>query len=252
MTPPIEVDTLFAAGAAEPVDGLVSVVVSLFDYGRHIGECLDSVAAQEHAPLELIVVDDGSTDDSAERAREWMEAAQGRFARTTLLRHRVNQGLADARNTGFAHALADPVLVLDADNGLFPRAVGRLLECLEDSGAAAAYAQTAFFEGAEGPGYGDVWTPERFRRANYVDAMALVSRRAWARVGGYVHLEHGWEDFDFWCRFVEAGLRGVFLPEMLCRYRVHAASMLRTRTDPGRAVVIAEMMYRHPWLDLDD
>lgn len=252
MRPPVEVETLFQAAGGRPSDRLVCVVVSLFEYGRHIAQCLDSVAAQEHPALELIVVDDASGDDSAERARDWMQAARGRFVRTTLLRHRVNQGLADARNTGFAHALADPVMVLDADNALFPRAVGRLLECLEDSGAAAAYAQTAFFEGAQGPGYGDVWTPERFRRANYVDAMALVSRRAWAQVGGYVHLEHGWEDFDFWCRFVEAGLHGVFLPEMLCRYRVHAASMLRTRTDPGRARVITEFMHRHPWLDLDD
>lgn len=251
MSPPVDVETLFAAGAERP-EGLVSVVVSLFDYGRHIAECLDCVAAQDHRALELIVVDDASTDDSAERARLWMDGARDRFARVLLLRHRANQGLAGARNTGFARAGADPVLVLDADNGLFPRAVGRLLECLEDSGAAAAYSQTAFFEGAEGPGYGDVWSPERFRRANYVDAMALVSKRAWARVGGYVHLEQGWEDFDFWCRFVEAGLHGVFVPEMLCRYRVHAASMLRTRTDPGRAGVVAELMYRHPWLDLDD
>ena len=255
MKPPVAYQTLYEAGAlasaARPRD-LVSVVVSLHQYEAHIGECLDTVAAQQHRPLELIVVDDASRDQSAVAAAAWMARHAARFHAVALLRHRTNQGLAETRNTGFLRACAEHVMVLDADNGLYPRCIGRLLECKEDARAAVAYAQLAMFGDDEATGYADVWAPERFRPANYVDAMALVSRSAWAQVGGYDHLEYGWEDFDFWCKFVEAGLAGVFVPEMLCRYRVHQTSMLRSRTDLKRAQVIDQMMYRRPWLDLVD
>src|ERR1700687_2242606 len=59
---------------------------------------------------------------------------------------------------------------------------------------------------------------------NHVDAMALVSRQAWEQVGGYADMK-AWADCDFWCRFVEQKLSAAFVPEILCRYRVHAASM---------------------------
>ena len=252
MRLPVAVEILLGAGrkGEPPQRDLVTVAVSLFNYDAHIVECLDSVAAQDHGAIELIVVDDASSDESAVTAARWLEDHSARFTRTALLRHAVNEGLAETRNTAFARASADYVMVLDADNGLFPRAIGRLLESAVDADAALAYSQAALFGDVQTPGYADVWTPERFRRANYVDAMALVSKAAWAQVGGYQHLEHGWEDFDFWCCFVEAGLTGVFVPELLCRYRVHGGSMLRTRTDPGRDGVIAQLSYRHPWLDL--
>lgn len=254
MKPPVEVRVVFDTGVTEgaPPGDLVAVAISLFEYEAHIAECLDSVSAQEHRPLELVVVDDASRDGSVQAALRWLEANEARFTRATLLQHELNQGLAQTRNTAFHNCEAHHVMVLDADNALFPRAIGRLLECKLDARASVAYSQTAMFGDNEGPGYADVWSPKRFLKANYVDAMALVSKAAWAQVGGYLHLQHGWEDFDFWCRFVEAGLDGVFVPEMLCRYRVHRSSMLRTRTDPGRGDVIAQLTYRHPWLDLQD
>ncbi len=253
MSAPVEAEVVWERGAAGGDDpALVTVAVSAFNYAHHLPECLHSLAAQTHGPLELIVVDDRSTDDTLAVARDWMEAAAARFSRVVLLRHAQNQGLAVSRNTAFARASGRQVMVMDADNALYPRAIARLLEALEGTGAALAYSQIAMFGDNTGPGYADGWAPERFRRANYVDAMALVSRAAWVQVGGYHHLEHGWEDFDFWCRFVEAGLDGVFVPEMLCRYRVHGASMLRQDTDRRRAEVIAELSLRHPWLDLHD
>ena len=144
----------------------------------------------------------------------------------------------------------EAVFVVDADNVLMPRAVARLEAALAASGAAGAYSQLVFFGAGEGIGAADVWDPQRFRRDNYVDAMALVRRSAWRAVGGYARLEYGWEDYDLWCKFVEAGLAGVFVPELLCRYRVHAASMLRTDTAVQRRALVEAMMARHPWLDL--
>ena len=77
------------------------MVVSLYNYAGRIEEALNSVAEQTETALELVVVDDVSTDDGVEVVRAWMQAHQTRFSRCLLLRHRRNSGLAAARNTAF-------------------------------------------------------------------------------------------------------------------------------------------------------
>jgi glycosyltransferase involved in cell wall biosynthesis len=248
----IATSVLFDARQSAPVpDDLVTVAVSLYNYARFLPECLDSVAAQTHAALDLIVVDDRSTrDDSAPAARRWLEANAARFQRALLLQHERNQGLAQARNTAFAHARGAAVFVLDADNTIYPRAIARLTEALEDDEAAAAYTQIEQFGDTPGMGPADLWNPDDLARGNYIDAMALIRRDVWAAVGGYTHLEGGWEDFDFWCKLVDHGLHGVYVPEILCRYRVHGASMLRTEHRAQIEALRAQITVRHPWLKL--
>jgi glycosyltransferase involved in cell wall biosynthesis len=248
----IAAETRFEQARAEAPDAdLVSVAVSLYDYAKFLPGCLDSVAAQTHDALELIVVDDASTDESARVAHAWLAAHAERFARVLLLRHRRNQGLAEARNTAFAAARGACVFVLDADNLLYPRAIARLHAALRDEAFAAAYAQLEFFGAERGLGYADVWERTLFLRENYVDAMALVRRRAWEAVGGYEHIDGGWEDYDFWCKFIDRGLAAAFVPQILCRYRVHENSMLRTEHQGQRRRLCVQMRLRHPWLEVE-
>lgn len=247
-----QLDTIFEhASQAEPAPDLVTVAVSLFNYARFLPDCLESVAAQRHAAIELVIVDDGSTDDdSVPVARDWMQAHAERFGRVLLLRHRRNQGLAQTRNTAFEHARGANVFVLDADNQIYPRAIGRLQQAIDDGGFAAAYTQLELFGAQAGLGLADVWQPEWLRQGNHVDAMALISARAWRDVGGYTHMDGGWEDYDFWCKFVEQGFIVGFVPEVLCRYRVHPGSMLRAETSRAYGNLFVEMTLRHPWLSL--
>ena len=251
LTPP-QAETVFRhVRDVEPPDDLVTVAVSLYNYAQFLPECLDSVLAQRHAAIELVVVDDVSTrDDSLAVASAWMQEHARRFSRVVLLRHRRNQGLAQARNTAFQHARASYVFVLDADNMIYPRALGRLRQAIDTSKAAAAYTQTELFGTKSSVGLADIWYPKWLRHGNYIDAMALISRSAWRDVGGYTHIEGGWEDYDFWCKFIEQGFVATFVPEMLCRYRVHRTSMLRTETARSYDAVFVEMTMRHPWMKL--
>jgi glycosyltransferase involved in cell wall biosynthesis len=243
-------EMVFPRGArrAEPGD-LVTVAVSLYNYARFLPECLDSVAAQSHPALELIVVDDASdADDSLAVAETWLAAHAERFARVLLLRHVRNEGLAETRNTAFARAAGEWVFVLDADNALYPRAIGRLHAVLAAEPFDAAYTQLECFGAQQRIGPADLWRREHFMRRNYVDAMALVSVRAWREVGGYSHIDGGWEDYDFWCKFIEHDLMAAYVPEMLCRYRVHDRSMLRTETRASKRDLRVRLTLRHPWL----
>jgi glycosyltransferase involved in cell wall biosynthesis len=251
-SPAIAAETVLEVARSEDRrDDVVSVAVSLYNYARFLGPCLDSIGAQAYPFLDLIVVDDASDkDDSLIVARDWLASRADRFERVLLLRHLRNQGLAAARNTAFERARGDFVFVIDADNMIYPRAIARLHQVLRADTFAAAYSQLEFFGSETRLGFADVWTTERFKSGNYVDAMSLVSKQAWRRVGGYSHIEGGWEDYDFWCKFVEHGLSAAYIPEILCRYRVHEKSMLRKETNTAGDELSVNICLRHPWLEL--
>lgn len=239
----------------ESDDGLgpdpVAVVVSLFNYANVVEECLDSVAAQEYAQLELIVVDDASNkDDSVDIAQRWMKRHRKRFGRSLLVSHFSNGGLSKTRNTGIGLSHSELALVLDADNTIRPQAIAKLRRALSTTEAAAAYSQLVLFGDEQSLGYADYWSKEFLALGPYIDAMALVRRSSWELVQGYTHIDGGWEDYDFWCKIVEHGLSAVYVPELLCSYRVHGKSMLRTETIKKQASVRNTLVLRHPWIEL--
>lgn len=229
----------------------VTVIVTLYDYARYVEECLDSIAAQTQPDIELIVIDDHSKDDGLAVVERWLGRNEAAFAGYRVVSHAENMGLSYARNTAFGLAHADRVFVMDADNALYPRAVERCMVAMDGAGSAGAYTQLERFGDRSGIGEADFWSKERFKPKNYIDAMALIAKPAWQRVGGFSQLvANGWEDYDFWCKFVEHGLECTFVPEVLCRYRTHGGSMSATETNPNAGALLLQMSIRHPWLDL--
>jgi len=227
----------------------VAIVIPLHNYAELVTETLESVAAQTLGDLELVVVDDSSTDDSLDVARGWLNAHAGRFVSATLLRTVANRGLALTRNAGFAAAEAPFVFPLDADNTLEPDCLRLLLEGLEHSTASAAHPTLQHFGEATKRKHAAAWDPARLRRGNYIDAMALIRKAAWAHAGGYVKGDFiGWEDYELWCRFVEHGFWSLAVPEAVAGYRVHRSSMLRGTTEPAMQRVVDAIRAAHPWL----
>jgi glycosyltransferase involved in cell wall biosynthesis len=106
---------------------LVSIVINCFNYGRYVGTAIDSALAQSHTPCEVVVVDDGSTDDS------W-GVIQGYGTRVQALRQ-ANGGQGAAYNTGFAACTGQWVLFLDADDVLDPQALQKCLAAARDDTA---------------------------------------------------------------------------------------------------------------------
>lgn len=245
-------DTLFETstlGSSESAD--VSVIITLYDLADYITDCLNSVHAQTIPSLELIVIDDCSKDKRCcTVVLEWMTEHFARFDRCILLRHRRNQGVSQARNSAFRFTSAEYVFVLDADNEIMPRCIERLHSVLHGSEHGAAYSQLEIFGEISGIGYADIWDPEALKSGNYIDVMSLISRWAWDAVGGYTHIEGGWEDYDLWCKFVEENISAIFIPEILSRYRVRPDSMLRTETNAKMESIRCAMTFRHPWLEI--
>ena len=142
------------------------------------------------------------------------------------------------------------MLPLDADNRLHADCCDMLAGRLRSGPAAFAYPSLRQFGDKQAVFASTPYTPSRLVNGNYIDAMALVAKWAWAAAGGYDNVRFGWEDYDFWCRLAELGLGGEHVPDVLADYRVHRASMLARSTDlyENKLSLIADMHRRHPWL----
>ena len=208
----------------------VSVVMALYNHSEYVGAALEStIGAAGDVSYELVVVDDGSTDDSRQTVTDWIHAHP--WVRARLIGHRVNQGLPYARNTAVAAATGEFLFVLDADNEIFPGAFPRLIRPLEaDTAAAFSYGMLEAFT-QDGPvatmGMWP-WQPKRLRNGNYIDAMAMIRASVLREMEGYTtdRRLYGWEDYDLWCRMAEAGRHGRQIPNFVARYRRSATSMV--------------------------
>lgn len=236
-------------------DHSVAIIVPLYNYAHHVVETLNSVAFQSIRDIDLIVVDDCSTDQSVDTVRQWMEhqSRKDDDQAMMLVRNRANAKLSITRNTGIAHAQADYCFMLDADNILYPRCIEKLRDALlVRTDADAAYSLLEVFEGASDIIGTGVFAKEGLIHGNFIDAMAMFRRSTLLELDGYEHMQFGWEDYDLWLRLIEADKLALHIPEILARYRQHSSSMLRTETNVNRNITFLHdfMKQRHPWLDL--
>lgn len=207
----------------------VSVVMTVYNYASLVGAAIDSVAASDFTDYEMVIVDDASTDGSGDSIRASL--ARAPWVRAKLITRPYNEGLPRARNLGAEAAAGELLFVLDADNAIYPHALGRLVLAMEDTPSAAfAYGIIERFgvDGASGLMSYLGWDPQRLRYGNFIDAMAMVRRSVLLEVGGYVTDPrlYGWEDFALWCTFADRGWDGVRIPEIVARYRVGMHSMI--------------------------
>jgi glycosyltransferase involved in cell wall biosynthesis len=241
-----EINSVNGNGMAVP---LVTVTISLFNYKKFILSCLDSVKAQTIKDLDLIVVDDCSNDGSPEIVTNWLNLNEHRFSSSKLIRHRANSGLAITRNTGFQNSRTKYVFVLDADNLLYPRCIDRLVNALENCEACFAYCYLEKFGKVNCLQNTKAWNPATLQFGNTIDAMVLLRKNVWAKIGGYSAnqvMRLGWEDFELWFKIARIKGWGILVPEILARYRVHGNSMLSNVTNPNADKLWSYLKVNYP------
>jgi glycosyltransferase involved in cell wall biosynthesis len=147
-----------------------------------------------------------------------------------LLGREDNHGLVAARNIAIGRCRAAKVMVMDADNLVYPNCLRRLADALDaDLDASFAYCMLEAFGTDPGLRSQLPWNPSWLCGANYIDAQAMIRRDTLERHGGYRgddDFVYGWEDWDLWLRLAVAGEYGTFVPEMLGRYRTQHTSMV--------------------------
>ena len=168
-----------------------------------------------------------------------------------LIAKDANEGLAAARNSGFEHARAPLVMVMDADNTIYPTCLRKLADALHDNpDTDAAYSILEDFGDQRNIRGALAWDVERLCRANYIDAQSMIRKSAWERLGGYRaddEFVYGWEDWDLWLRLAAEGGRAMLVTQILGRYRVQQGSMVAL-TNLATDDAIAAMRQRYPTL----
>jgi glycosyltransferase involved in cell wall biosynthesis len=201
----------------------MSVIIPCFNHGEFLPEAVDSVNSINRNDVELIVVDDGSTD---ERTGREMDVLSGRGI--TVIRQ-ANRGLAAARNSGILASQGEYILPLDADDrlrsGWIERGIG-LLDASPQVGVVYGDAQ-CFGKRVDHWPVGP-FEPDRLLNWNFIHACALYRRSVWEQNRGYdgTMPVQGLEDWDFWLGAFEHGWRFVYLPEVFFDYRQSEGSMI--------------------------
>lgn len=207
-------------------DPLVSVVVPCFNQGPFLAEAIESVLAQTFPRIEIVVVEDHSTDGVT---RELVRHSV--FPRTRIILNDTNRGVAATRNIGIRAARGPYILPLDADDTIAPEFVARALGEVQRDRADVCYAKVELFGTETGEFRLDPFSVPGMLRTNLVVNTALYRKAAWAAVGGYSEaLTTGLEDWDFWLSLLEQGNRFRRLDAPLFFYRRHGP----TRTDSAR------------------
>lgn len=197
----------------------IAVVVTCYNKAPWIEAALASVAAQLHPATEIVVVDDGSTDDSAARAASM--AARWPALPFRIIRQANSGQPAHARNAGIATVTSEIVVCLDADDAISPlylHAVARAFAA--DPGLGLVWPDViAFDEQAQRAWPRQEWQPARQAQVNLLPCITAFRRTLWAQVGGYRTNVRGYEDWDLWVAFVAAGARGQRVPFPHFHYR---------------------------------
>jgi GT2 family glycosyltransferase len=183
----------------------VSVIIPNFDKERSLAACLDAVYAQTVLPAEVIVVDDASTDASAEIAARYD---------VRLLRETVNRGVSHARNRGAEAASGDVLVFVDSDVALAPDALANAVDELarhpQCGVVQGIYADRPMFPGGGPVTAYKTRAEHHWRRARSgpVDAtlfaLTAVRRAAWAAVGGFDETLRDAEDVEWGTRLPDA------------------------------------------------
>jgi glycosyltransferase involved in cell wall biosynthesis len=206
----------------------VSIVMATYNYGRFLGDALDSVFAQSLPDFELIVVDDGSTDDTPTVAGRFLADPRFRYVRAAHLGHAV------AKNTAIRLARAPLIAFLDADDIWLPNKLQmQVTKFAADPGVGLIYARRVLMNEAGN----DLPTPERtlrrgrilpdiFRDNFICFSSAMVRREALETAGLFDESLPLAVDYDIWLR-VLTDWRADFIDEPLVRYRTGHANLSR-------------------------
>ncbi|HET7010124.1 MAG TPA: glycosyltransferase [Anaerolineales bacterium] len=226
---------------------LVSVIVPAYNQDRYLAAAVESALAQTHAELEVIIVDDGSTDQTA-------AIAHGFTDRRVRILSQDNRGLPAARNAGIDGSWGRFITFLDADDLFLPNKISLLLDALQmspEGGLAAGQAIPIDEAGQPAGTLFDRGLPEDgadLLLGNPLHVGSVLLRRSWLEtVGGFDESLHSYEDWDLWLRLARAGCPMRWIAQPVSLYRFHSRQMTRDGNQMTQAnLAVLEKIFTDP------
>jgi len=205
------------------MNSLISCIVPVFNGERYLAEALESILKQSYRPIEIIVVDDGSTDASA--------AVVGRYGGAVRYMLQPNKGPAAARNAGLSIAKGEFVAFLDQDDLWHSEKLERQIGWFgtyPELGSCVSYVQTFLVPEMDESAAPCVDHRLTHAVAGYLSGTLLARRSAFATVGFFdTSLQYG-DAMDWFARAAERGLIIKLIPDVLMYHRVHQNNFSRS------------------------
>jgi len=218
---------------------MISIIIPVYNGAEWLAEAIESALGQEY-PIEVIIIDDGSTDNSLEIAKKYIKSSWGYSCKVIS---QVNKGLASARNTGIMNAKNNWILFLDADDILLPNCISQIEQRMRENDCDIIAPSFREF----GLGNREVILMqepklEDFRTGNRLGYCAAIRRSVLLEVGGYSpKMVEGYEDLALWCDLLSRGKKVVTIPEVLWQYRIKKESMYTKITPEIHRKLIAQI-----------
>ncbi|HAO10316.1 MAG TPA: glycosyl transferase, partial [Planktothrix sp. UBA8407] len=224
----------------------VSVIIPTYNGDRYLSQAIDSVLSQTYSNYEIIIVDDGSTDNTYRIVQHYFETSQD----PSLIRYIVqsNQGVAAARNRGIQEARGELIALLDQDDVFLPEKLAHQVACFDYNLNVAIVNSGWCLIDQNNNKISDIepWhnlpnlTLETWITRTPILPSALMFRReSWQQVGGFNSRFNGVDDVDFIWRLALQGYSAIWLPEITVNYRQHEQTVSNQKARERANLIIA-------------
>lgn len=207
---------------------LVSVIIPCYNNGKYIEECVRSVLNQTYTNFEIIIINDASTDDSAQKIEKLQKENPQKI---TVITNKKNLERSASRNTGIAKSKGELVCILDGDDRWYPQKLTRQVQAMQEDPELAfcgtgrdlldkdskIETSNSYFTRS-----GEIFLHLLARRCSILTSSVMLRRSIINKVGGFDRNLNLAEDFDYWVRASFLG-RYKHIPEELVSYRIHEA-----------------------------
>ncbi len=220
---------------------LISVIVPIYNAAPYLQETLDSILASTYRPIEVVMVDDGSKDNSLSIAKSYCE----QYAECKVI-EQANRGVSAARNSAIRAAKGTYILPVDADDKIADTFIQKAVDIIEENNNVRVVGCRCWMFGA----VDKEWELPQFSHAllarkNMIPATALYRKLDWQRCGGYCEQEIYREDWDFWLSMMELGGTFYKIDEVLFFYRISTGSR-RVLAKGRKKIIVDAINRRHP------
>lgn len=219
----------------------ISVIIPCYNHGEYIDEAVESVLDQTYRDVEIIIVNDGSTDELTNRLLSGYSKP-----RTTVLVI-PHQGLTAARNAGIIRSHGEYILPLDADDKIGRRYAEEAVKILDDDkNVGIVYCEAEMFGEKTGRWNLREYSLQQELIENQIFCSAFFRKEEWEKIGGYnSNMVYGYEDWDLWLSLIEMGRSVCKLPEVHFFYRIRKDSMIQKIDDEKRKFLLRQIYLNH-------
>lgn len=220
----------------------VSIIIPCYNHAVFIEETLQSALNSTYSNIEIIIINDGSTDNTEEIALKFAE----KYPNIHYV-HQNNKGPAAARNNGISRAKGKYILPLDADDLISKEYIENAVAVLDSRDEVAlVYCQAEFFGEKQGKWNLPDFSRKYLARDNMIFLSALFRKADWERAGGFdVRMTWGWEDWEFWISLLKNGGEVVRLPITGFFYRVRKGSRRKSTNKDAKRKTVSLINDKH-------